>query len=357
MGRYKRSKKDKSFISAAKGSTQPSARRFLNLWLGFVLAGCSHGQAQVSDKKVGPANPIEQLTFVGENENPFLSADGKKLVFQSRNRSQHSSWQIYELDLQSKKERRITFSDGDAFDPILLSSTELIYASTTDEIKEDPFGPRSLLKRPPSDLYSSDLFGNVIVRLTKQPGYDAQPFFKKKPKPALLFVSARGEILGLYQLDLRTEVVSLISSERGKEKLSPRVSPDQNTYAWIEKDLDRKSQSLVTMTTKTKVLRLVSTDEGELTGLRFLSETPNRLIYSLKTSKGSSIQVYDLEKNCTQTLHSDTDLLSSPQILSEAPKKLIYARKTKQSSQIFSKELPTDLGPCKEPLKSDKLNE
>lgn len=323
----------------------------------MFLAGCSHSNAQLQNSVPNSPYFAEQLTFVGNNENPTLSPDGKKLLFQSRERAQHKAWQIYEYDLSSRKERRVTFSDGEAFDPRFLSPTEIVYASTTDEIKEDPFGPRSLLKRPSSDLYHSDLYGTSIERLTKQPGYDAQPFFREKPVSSILFASSRGEILGLYQLNLKTLVVSLISAEKGKEKNFPSISPDQQVLAWVENEPESKKQDLMVMAAKTKVSRLVKTEEGQIQGAHFVSAKPNRLIYSLTKKGRSTIELYDIDKNCTQTLYTENAILTSPHLLLETPARLIFGKKIKAQSQLYIKTLADDLGPCKELAAVDKINQ
>lgn len=288
------------------------------LSLALWIMGCSHSQAQINPNSSNSPYFAEQLTFIGNNENASLSDDGKNFLFQSRDRAQHKSWQIYHYDLTHRKERRVTFSDGDAFDPVFFNNTEIIYASTTDEIKKDPFGARSLIKRLPSDLYMSDLYGNSIERLTKQVGYDAQPFPRLKPKPSLLFSSFRGDILGLYQLDLKTLVPSLISAEKGKDKLYPSLSPDQQIYSWLETSSDKKEQNIFVMTVKNRVSRIVKTERsGPRTTL--CSTTPSRLIYSLTKSGKSTLELYDVDKNCTQTLYSENALLASPQLLEEVP--------------------------------------
>src|SRR5690349_16770014 len=93
------------------------------MWI-IGLIGCSSNSAKQDLLTQKPASPIvvptgfkpaeaTQLTFDGENGESYFSPDGKKLIFQSKLRESHKNSQIYILDLESKKEKRITFNDGD----------------------------------------------------------------------------------------------------------------------------------------------------------------------------------------------------------------------------------------------------
>ncbi len=71
--------------------------------------------------------PVQMLTQSGENFNAAFSGDGKKILFSSRNRPQHLQAQAYELNLDNKKERRVTHQDGDVIEARYFGDKKLVY--------------------------------------------------------------------------------------------------------------------------------------------------------------------------------------------------------------------------------------
>jgi len=340
-------------------------RRISGAWAVFLFlgAGCSH--LSVTKDVLTPdyllAKGSKQITFLGDNEHPRFSSDNNKLIYTSRGRGVHKGAQIYEMDLQKNKERRVTFSDGDAFDATYISDAEILYASTTDEIKESPLLNKTFDKEyPPADLYMSDLYGNDIVRLTRQPGYDAEPLFVSHPsKPYILFSSRRGELTGIYRLDLKHLPVSLVSAEKGKEKRFPAVTPDRTQYAWVEKDSKTGEQSLVLLKLKGKIPFVLKKGEGTYRDLYFAPRPPLRLFYSvLRTGeKQYQIEVYDIEKQCTQVVFKGQDSLYNPVPSDETTERLAFVRSFQDKKQIYIAPLPADLGPCLEAATQATLKE
>lgn len=330
----------------------------VGLW-GFIL-GCSHisktNDILTPDYLIGKES--RQITFFGDNDHPRFSLDGSKLLYQSK-RPLHKGWQLYEMDLSENRERRVTFSDGDAFDGVYISDGEILYASTTDEIKESPLGTPNEKELPPSDIYMSDIFGNDILRLTRQPGFDGSPLlFNHASKPFIVFSSHRGDLSGLYRLDLVNLPVSLISAEKDKEKKFPALLPDSQKLAWVEVDVKTQKQSLVVQSLKNKSMTVVKKDEGAYRDLYFAPRPPERLFYSILRpgEKQYQIEVYDLAKNCTQVVFKGSDSLFSPAVSNEAKERLAFARLFQDKKHIYTAPLPTDLGPCLEALPQANLN-
>ncbi|WP_347358280.1 hypothetical protein [Bdellovibrio sp.] len=321
----------------------------------FLSVGCSH--LSVTKDVLTPdyllAKGSKQVTFLGDNNHPRFSNDGSKLLYSSRSRNSHKGSQIYEIDLAKNKERRITFSDGDAFDAIYISPAEILYSSTTDEIKESPLLNKSFDKEaPPSDLYMSDLYGTQILRLTQQPGFDGQSDFLPHPsKPAILFTSRRGSLTGIYRLDMKNLPVSLISAEKDKEKRFPALTPDTKQAAWAEKNLKTNEESLVLFKLKEKIPVVLKSGEGEYRDLFFAPRPPLRLFYSIvrKGEKHSQLEVYDIEKHCTQVVFKGNDSLAAPAVSDESNERLAFTRNFQDKKQIYIVTLPSDLGPCLEP--------
>ena len=140
------------------------------------------------------------ITFRGQNKQASFSPDGRFILYVSRDRESHKHSQIYEMDLSSKEERRLTFHDGENRDPSYHpNGQEIIYASSTDELKENPLFIREAveklkkdqneksarhvsfsqrvdknLDRPPFEVYVSHRNGSHIQRLTNSPNFDAE---------------------------------------------------------------------------------------------------------------------------------------------------------------------------------------
>ncbi len=330
-------------------------RTFLLLMalLAFVCS-CSH--KSVTENWITPdyllAKDVKQATFLGDNDDPTFSPDGSRLLYSSKGRLSHKGAQIYELDLKKSKERRITFSDGDAFHPTYLSQDEIVYSSTTDEIKESPLRNKTFDKEfPPSELYTSDRFGAHILRLTHQPGYDGEPHYASSGKSKhLIFTSKRGGLTGIFQLDFQKLPVSFVSVAKGKEKRYPAVSPDSSQVFWVEKDLKTSEQKLVSLKMKGRIPVTLKEKEGLYRDLIVAPRPPLRLFYSiLRTGeKNYQLEVLNLEKQCTQVIFKGQDSLMSPSLSDAQPEQLAFTRQFQDKKQIYVVQLPSDLGPCLE---------
>lgn len=305
----------------------------------------------------------QQITFMGDNSHPRFSPDSRKIIYSSRLRAAHSNSQIYELDFINNKERRITFSDGDAFDPSFIDTHEIIYASTTDEIKENPlinknFDPAT----PPADLYTSDMFGTQILRLTHNPGYDGEPWFVKpsKDSPMIYFSSRRGPLFGIYRLDTQKKLqISMVSAEKEKIKRSPTVYLRKNLLAWIERNPKTEKESLIIYDLKTKIPRRIKDSEGLYRDLFFAPQEPARLFYSIvrKGERHAQIEVLNLENSCTQVVFKGNDSLEGPAVSTGTPEKIVFTRLIADKRQIYQATLPTELGPCISSSTQDTLKE
>lgn len=330
-------------------------RNFL-LLIALSALVCSCGHKSVTKNWITSdfllAKDVKQATFLGDNDDPTFSPDGTRLLYSSKSRISHKGAQIYELDLKKSKERRITYSDGDAFHPIYLSEDEIVYSSTTDEIKESPLRNKTFDKEyPPSELYTSDRFGAHILRLTHQPGYDGEPHFASSGKSKhLIFTSKRGGLTGIFQLDFQKLPVSFISVEKGKEKRYPAISSDSSHVFWMEKDLKTSEQKLISFKMKGRIPTILKAKEGQYRDLTVAPRPPLRLFYSILRpgEKNYQLEVLDIEKQCTQVIFKGQDSLMSPAVSDSEPEQLAFTRQFQDKKQIYVVQLPADLGPCLE---------
>lgn len=336
--------------------------------LGFALllgslTACSHSASQkslsMSDYLL--AQGARQITQAGDNDEPKFSNDGQRLLFSSRLRVNHKSWQIYEYDFINNRERRVTFSDGDATSPSYMSDRELIYSSTTDEIKERPLQGMGNSNLPPSDIYMSDLYGNEIIRLVNNPGFDSDPaFIPVTPKPYVIFSSKRSSHgAGIYRLDLGTLTTTLISSEKSKDKRFPAISPDRGSLVWVEKNTLTKEDNLVLYKLSNKVPLVLKQGEGQYQSLFFAHRPPQRIFYSILRpgEKQYRIESYNLETQCTQVLFKGKESLYSPSVSNQLQERLAFSRDLQDRRQIYVVPMPQEIGPCLEGTSQANLKE
>jgi A/G-specific adenine glycosylase len=152
---------------------------------------------------------LKPITGAGENRQPNISSDGKRMIFASSLRKEHRLGQLYELEIEKQVERRTTFHDGDDQNPIYLDSfrfgasvsDRVIYKSDTDDLRQlenaildtkNKFGMSANSNLPSSrgDLYLQSLDGRQIHRLTTDASYEGEPTADRTGKK-IIFVSER----------------------------------------------------------------------------------------------------------------------------------------------------------------------
>ena len=171
---------------------------------------------------------IRQLTFGGDNAEAYWSYDDAKLVFQATN----PKWggqcdQIYYFHWQSDdiiNNKPIQVSTGlgrTTCSYFLPGDTLILYASThagDDNCPPRP-EPRSDGKYvwpiyQDFDIYVSDLKGNVVNRLTAEPGYDAEATVSPLGDK-IVFTSLRTGDLELFTMNLDGSDVHQVTHELG----------------------------------------------------------------------------------------------------------------------------------------------
>lgn len=303
------------------------------------------------------------LTFLGQNHSPKFNSDGDRLLFVSRNRPQHKNNQVYELNFQKLSERRVTFQDGDVFSPHFLRADEIIYSSTTDEIKESLISREDLAQNQNRlEIYSSDLFGNEITRWTKSPGLDTEPSTQLKNKNKhnfVYFLSESRKPAGIYALNGPMEAAQLIHAQSKNSILRPEVSPLGPELIWIEKESENKTQVLRLKSTPKSNVEDILTTRGDWQNVSWGPE-PDQWLLSEKPlgSDDYRIILYDSKNQCTQVLISSPgQSLLDPAVNQNTPRLLVFTIRKGENSQIYSMEWPKDRGPCLEQQKQAKLKE
>lgn len=147
-----------------------------------------------------------QVTFEGPKSGEgYFSADGKKMIFQSERHPGNPFYQMYILDLQNGKTDLISSGNGKttcgwihpSLKKILYSSTHLDpqWKKKQDEEfesrKKPVKGRYSWSFDDQYEIFSADLKGKNLKRLTKSLGYDAEGSYSPDGK-WIVFASNRG---------------------------------------------------------------------------------------------------------------------------------------------------------------------
>lgn len=169
---------------------------------------------------------VQQLTFGGDNAEAYWSYDNSKLIFQSNNPDWGVSCdQIFTMDISPKKP---------GFEPPMVSTgngrttcsyflpgdSTFIYSSTHEAGLECPTPPESSSGAyvwpvyETYDIYKADMNGNIIAKLTNEPGYDAEPTVSPQGDK-IVFTSDRSGDLELYIMDTDGSDVVQITDELG----------------------------------------------------------------------------------------------------------------------------------------------
>lgn len=301
------------------------------LLFGLLSSGCQNFRSQKSHQegralplppKGFKPSPIRLLIDLENSEQAQFSPDGERLLFMSRQLSQHHQAQVYEYNIAQKRKRRITFQDGEILYPNYHPSKDLIlYASTTDEIKENPkYIQRALqrlqnseeeVKEPsaslpwedqPFEIYSSLRNGEEIRRWTRSPGYDGEPRFHPL-QDKIVFSSLRSGSLQIYRQVGPQGRPQLVWGAPELHQTEPRFSPSDESLIWVQLSQDLKTSQIVRQSSPQQ-------DPEPLTSGSFIHRQPEfspdgeKLIFSSNRGDGETFQIYTLniETGCLKRL-------------------------------------------------------
>jgi Tol biopolymer transport system component len=219
-------------------------KTYLNLifWIILILVSCSSKKSNSDqDTSVFDINAdtlilpgerhfkhLKQLTFGGDNAEAYWSFDDSKLIFQVTN----PKWgdqcdQIYYFnwktdDIIRNKPVLVSTGLGRTTCSYFLPGDSLVmYASTHEGDENCPPRPEPRTDGKyvwpiyhDFDIYVSDLEGNIIRKLTDNPGYDAEATVSPQGDK-IVFTSIRSGDLELYTMNLDGTDVKQITDEMG----------------------------------------------------------------------------------------------------------------------------------------------
>ena len=169
---------------------------------------------------------IRQLTFSGENAEAYFSATGEQLIFQAHDGDSLCD-QIYIMDLASGKSEMVSTGFGVTTCSYFQypDCDKIIYASTHLADRDCPEKPDYSMGYvwklyPGYDIFSADVSGGNLKRLTKTEGYDAEA--------TVAFNGSRILYTSIISGDL--EVWSMDLEGTNKKQLTNRLGYDGGAF-------------------------------------------------------------------------------------------------------------------------------
>ncbi len=167
---------------------------------------------------------IKQLTFGGDNAEAYWSYDDKTLVFQATNEEWGAECdQIFTMPADgSDVAQMVSTGKGRTTCSYFMAGDKtIIYASTHETDEGCPPTPERRADGKyvwpiyeSFDIYTADLDGNILSKLTDEPGYDAEPTLS--PDGSLIvFTSIRSGDLELYTMKPDGSDVKQVTSGLG----------------------------------------------------------------------------------------------------------------------------------------------
>ncbi|MDA0685766.1 MAG: hypothetical protein O3C22_02930 [Bacteroidetes bacterium] len=179
---------------------------------------------------------LRQLTLGGDNAEAYFSFDGQKLVFQSN----YKEWglecdQIFYSPIESlglhtdestgqsvgpEKPMMVSTGMGRTTCSYFMPGDELmLYASTHEGGRDCPPVPESHGRYvwpvyETFDIYVTDVQGNIVKKLTDEPGYDAEATVSPDGQ-SIVFTSTRSGDLELWIMDIDGSNLRQITSGLG----------------------------------------------------------------------------------------------------------------------------------------------
>ena len=188
---------------------------------------------------------VQQLTFGGDNAEAYFSFDGKNLIFQKTNPKEG-------IPCDQIWMGKIPTQPNEPFTPKLLSngkgrttcsyfypdSKYVLYGSTHlggDDCPPLPdrskYGNKYIWPIYETfDIFKADTSGNIVKRLTKTKGYDAEATISPKGD-RMVFTSTRNGDLDIYTMDLNGKHVKQITNTLGYDG-GAWFSPDGTKIIW-----------------------------------------------------------------------------------------------------------------------------
>src|SRR6266511_1102063 len=162
---------------------------------------------------------LKQLTFGGQNAEAYFSFDGTKLIFQST-RPPLGCDQIFTMNLDGSEVRLVSTGKGRTTCAFFFPDhARFVYAST--HLSDDKCPPKPDRSRgyvwplyPSYEIFSANVDGSNLTRLTDHWGYDAEAALSPDGQ-TIVFTSLRDGDLDLYRMNADGTDVRRLTDQKG----------------------------------------------------------------------------------------------------------------------------------------------
>lgn len=186
---------------------------------GFLLSRAAEAPSGVRDSQEKQLANIKQLTFGGQNAEAYFSTDGKQLIFQSTRPPFHCD-QIFTMKIDGSDVKLVSTGKGRTTCPFFFPDAKrFIYAST--RLAGEACPPLPDMNHgyvwpiyPSYDIFSANLDGSGLTRLTKSQGYDAEDVISPDGRK-IVFTSMRDGDLDIYTMNSDGTGVKRLTFDKG----------------------------------------------------------------------------------------------------------------------------------------------
>lgn len=290
---------------------------------------------------------VQQLSFGGENAEAYFSADGKKLIFQSK-REPFECDQIFTMNVDGSEVQQISNGEGrTTCSYFYKNKKKVLYASTHLGGKQCPRpAPRQGYAWdifPSYDIFTAKPDGTKTEQLTKTDGYDAEATVSPNGKK-IVFTSMRDKDLEVYTMDSDGKNVKRLTTELGYDG-GAFFSPDNKmivyrayhpkTDAQIERYKQKLTENLIepnnfeiwTMNADGTNKRQITT-AGAASFAPFFTPDGKRIIFSsnLEKPNGRNFDLYLINLDGTNLERvTYSEVFDGFPMFSPDGKKLVFA--------------------------------
>jgi len=178
---------------------------------------------------------LKQLTFGGQNAEAYFSYDGTKLIFQST-RPPYECDQIFSMNADGSDVKLLNTGKGRTTCGFFFpDGKRILYTSThlaSDACPPAPDRSQGYVWPiyPAYEIFSANIDGYDMKRLTKNPGYDAEGTISRDGKK-IVFTSMRSGDLDIYTMNANGSGTKRLTTEKGYDG-GPFFSWDGKTIVY-----------------------------------------------------------------------------------------------------------------------------
>lgn len=206
-------------------------------------------EKSLTDPREKHLTNVKQLTFGGQNAEAYFSYDDKRLVFQATGRDAEKQCdQIYVMNVDGSDKKLLSTGNGVTTCAFFFPDDQHILYASTHEGNQNCPPPADFSEgytwrlEKEYDIYKADLEGNIVAKLTDEPGYDAEAVISPTGDK-IVFTSVRSGDLELWTMDLDGSNLKQITDTPGYDG-GAFFSPDGKKIVWRASRFDNDPEGL-----------------------------------------------------------------------------------------------------------------